>query len=267
MLRTLIEKAKVFDSWRNAFGAQAAFYFGVHRAKIALGFPEPAEFKMRPRHSQHPVSARLRGSSDMSVLFQIFFFDEYGCLRNLKAPRLIFDLGANVGYSSAYFLSAFPTASIVAVEPDPENFAACQRNVAAFGGRARLVRGAVWSERCQLALTPGSSGDGREWAREVRLVKEKEEATVEAWDIPSLLRLTDNAEIDLLKVDIEGSETSLFGPNSAAWLPKVKNICIELHGPACEEVFFAALTNYDYDLGHSGELTICTNLRQTAMPT
>ncbi len=39
----------------------------------------------------------------------------------------------------------------------------------------------------------------------------------------------------------------------------IRNICIELHGKGCEEVFFAALKDFDYKLGHSGELAICRN--------
>jgi hypothetical protein len=32
-------------------------------------------------------------------------------------------------------------------------------------------------------------------------------------------------------------------------------------GPDCEDTFFRALADYDYELEHSGELTICRGLR------
>jgi len=57
----------------------------------------------------------------MQVFDQIFICQEYLCLRNLKEPSLVLDLGANVGFSAAYFLSAFPKARVVAVEPDERN--------------------------------------------------------------------------------------------------------------------------------------------------
>ena len=66
--------------------------------------------------------------------------------------------------------------------------------------------------------------------------------------------------VDLLKVDIERAELSVFGESAGLWLLKVRNICIELHGKDCEEVFFAALKDFDYELKHFGELTICRNL-------
>jgi hypothetical protein len=118
-----------------------------------------------------------------------------------------------------------------------------------------------------LALSRGTFGDGREWASEVREPPEQPGTeAVQGWDIPSLLRLTGKEQIDLLKVDIEGSEVNVFGPESSSWLHKVSNICIELHGPHCEEVFFHALRDFEYELSHSGELTVCSNLRPKCNP-
>jgi FkbM family methyltransferase len=209
------------------------------------------------------VDARLGGSSDLTVFKQIFQFEEYACLLDIPSPRLIVDLGANVGYSSAYFLSCFPTATLLAVEPDPSNFEICCKNLAPYGSRAQIVLGAVWSNRSRLVLSRGTFGDGCEWATQVRQSEGKEDqATVEGWDIPSLLDLAGSKQIDLLKVDIERSELDLFGGGSSSWLPQVRNICIELHGEDCKDVFLGALKDFEYDLGYSGELTICRNLRR-----
>lgn len=70
------------------------------------------------------------------------------------------------------------------------------------------------------------------------------------------------AKIDLLKIDIEGAELELFRA-PADWLNDVSSIVIELHGAECEKVFFKALKGYQYELGSSGELTICKNMRRT----
>ncbi len=218
--------------------------------------------KIKPRQANYPLFARLGDSSDISVFNEIFNFNGYASLRNLPSPRLIVDLGANVGYASAYFLSCFSTANVVAVEPDPGTFELCCRNLAPYGGRVQVVRGAAWSRRCKLELARGA-GDGREWATQVRESNgRRDDATVEGWDIPSLLELSGGREIDLLKIDVEGSELEIFGNNSSRWLPKVRNICIELHGPACEEAFLRALGDFEYDLGLFGDLTICWNLRR-----
>jgi FkbM family methyltransferase len=199
----------------------------------------------------------------MAAFHQIFVFDEYECLRKISSPRLILDLGANVGYSSAYFLTCFPNATVVSVEPDPSNFELCCENLAPYGDRAHVVLGAVWSKRSRLVLSRGTFGDGLDWATQVHEIDgEPDRAAVEGWDIPSLMELTGGEQIDLLKVDIERSELNVFGANSSSWLPNVRNICIELHGTDCREVFLRALRDFKYDLGQSGELTICSNLQR-----
>ena len=80
------------------------------------------------------------------------------------------------------------------------------------------------------------------------------------------MQLAGEEQVDLLKVDIERSELELFGSSSSAWLPKVRNICIELHGRDCTEVFLDALKGFDYEPGRSGELTLSINLRRKTTP-
>lgn len=252
----------VFHNWVKSAGWRAALTWAVYRTKTALGFQQPPSLKIKPHRAKYPVIARLSGSSDIAVFRQIFQVDEYACIRDIPSPYLILDLGANVGYSSAYLLSCFPTATVVAVEPDPDNFEICRNNLAPYGDRAQLVHGAVWYKRCRLAVVRGFN-NGCEWATQVRESEGSEdEATIEGWDVPGLLQLAGGKQIDLLKVDIERSELGVFGANSSWWLPKVRNICIELHGADCREVFLRALEDFEYAIGSSGELTICRNLRR-----
>jgi FkbM family methyltransferase len=201
----------------------------------------------------------------MQVFYQIFEIEEYSVLRDLSDVSLVIDLGANVGFSSAYFLSCFPNARVIAVEPDSQNIAICRVNLEPYKDRATTLHGAAWSERTKLNLNRDGFGDGREWAIQVEKADDGKAGEVQAWDIGSLIDLSGSACVDLLKVDIERAELAVFGETARDWLPRVKNICIELHGSDCEEVFFKSLANFTYDLAHSGELTICRNLR--ARPT
>ncbi len=227
-----------------------------------LGVRQPATWRVHPQQVQHSLTARLGNSSDMSVFDQIFINEEYACLRGLKDPLLLVDLGANVGFSSAYFLSLFPKSRVVAVEPDDRNIAICRTNLSPYGRRVLLLHGAVWSTTTRLCLSRGTFGDGREWATQVcEPIRVGMVAEIDAWDVASLIEMAGGGTVDLLKVDIEGAELSVFGKFANAWLPQVRNICIELHGRDCEQAFFAALAGYCYELEHSGELTICRNLR------
>jgi FkbM family methyltransferase len=205
----------------------------------------------------------MRGgsSSDIDVFDQIIMGLEYEPLNDLQ-PHFILDLGANIGLSSAWFLSRFPRAEVLAVEPDPCNFYLCCHNLARYGRSARVLLGAAWSKRSKVVLSH-SSGDGREWASRVYdYPSHGTEPQVDAWDIASLIKMSNAKAVDLLKVDIERSELEVFARGYEDWLPLVRNICIELHDRECKEVFFTALANYDFDLLASDELTICKNLRQ-----
>jgi len=216
--------------------------------------------KLKPINSTHPVLMRM-GTSDRQVFGQVFIEREYETLE-LDHPKTILDLGANVGYASAYFLSRFPGCKVVAVEPDPGNYAVCCRNLAPFGERAKVLHAAAWVERTRLVLERGAFRDGRDWTAQVReaSVAGQESGTIEAYDLPSLISLCKVPEIDLLKIDIERSELELFSRNSENWLPRVRNLCIELHGADCEEVFFRALSRFSYDLSSGGDLIVCQNI-------
>ena len=109
------------------------------------------ELTLTSRLLEYPVSAR-RGSSDLQVFHQIFIQREYRCLDDLDLNGLILDLGANVGYSTAYFLSRFPNCFVVAVEPDPENYEYLVKNVAAYGHRVTTLKAAVWPRSEYLAI-------------------------------------------------------------------------------------------------------------------
>jgi FkbM family methyltransferase len=247
--------------WWRTVGTVSTFQFLLVRLGRKLRFPWPASGHFHPRQVQYTLTARLRGSSDLDVFRQIFIIEEYSALRGMKNISLVLDLGANVGYFSTYSLSCFPNSRVVAVEPDERNIAVCKINLKPYGERAILLCGAVWAERTALCLSIGSYGDGREWATQVVQPPDGSAGYVQAWDVGSLIDMAGAAELDLLKVDIEGAEQVVFGETARTWLPRVHNICIELHGPECQETFFNALAEYDYELDHSGELTICKDLR------
>jgi FkbM family methyltransferase len=261
----IVERARndistLIKSWR-AIGAISTLQWLLFRIGQEFKIGWPRSWRMHPRQVQHALVVRLRGSSDLNVFNQIFIQQEYLSLRSLKNVSLVLDLGANVGYSSAYFLKCFPKSRVVAVEPDDRNVEICSMNLKPYADRALLLHGAAWSECTTLFLSRGNFGDGREWATQVVQSPEGNTDSVQAWDVGSLIDLAGSAEVDLLKVDIEKAELAVFGETAKKWLPRVHNICIELHGPECKGMFFNALAGFDYELEYAGELTICKNIR------
>jgi FkbM family methyltransferase len=247
--------------WWRAIGALSTTEWLLIRINMKLGILGREQWHVLPRQVPHALTARLRGSSDLNVFTQIFVQEEYRSLRSLENVALVLDLGANVGYSSAYFLSCFPKARVMAVEPDERNVEICRINVKPYEDRVLLMHGAVWDACTELCLSKGAYGDGREWATQVLEPHGSSLGDVQAWDVSSLIDMTGSEDVDLLKVDIEGAELVVFGATAKTWLPRVRNICIELHGPECREAFFNALADFDYELEYSGELTICKDIR------
>lgn len=227
------------------------------RRRPALRSGQPAApVSLLSRHARHPLLCRP-GTSDVDAFALIFIEREFRCLDALSSARLIVDCGANVGYASAYLLSRFPDAQLVAIEPDPANFAILAQNLAPYGQRATARQAAVWSAPGALAFAAEPFRDGREWSRHVRAVQPQEAASVTAVDLATVLAETGQTRIDILKIDIEGAEVEVFSRNYERWLAATETLLIELHDERCREVFLRAIAREGFSCLQFGELTVC----------
>jgi FkbM family methyltransferase len=205
----------------------------------------------------------IRGnSSDADVFRQIFIDKEYSCLLDMQHVSLMIDAGANVGYSSLYFLDNFPNCKIIAIEPDPTNFAALEQNLAPYSDRVTLYNCGVWSQSGQLVIDNSTYRDGREWTRQVRECAPDEQGDFKAITIAEILRQTLPQCFSFLKMDIEGAEAVIFGDKSCQdWLADIDAIAIELHDDTsfgnATNLFYTAIEAQNFLISHSGELTIC----------
>jgi len=214
--------------------------------------------RIRTPDAQYPLLCRL-GTSDLATLDQIFGEREYSCFDDLKELDLIIDCGANVGYASAYFLSHFPSARVVAVEPDLENLEMLKKNLSPYSGRFSIVRAGIWSKNVGLRVARVARVKGvmASWAITVREVEPGESADIQAVTIMELLRQGNAARIALLKIDIEGAEAAVFSVDCEPWLSLVDNMSIELHGNECRTIFLKAIARQNFEISKAGELTIC----------
>jgi len=241
-------------------GVLSALRYDLQRARRAAGIA-PAVVTLTARRARHVLHARP-ASTDFTVFGQTFIAQPYACLDDLANVELIVDCGANVGFASAFLLTRFPCAELIAIEPDAGNFDVLQRNLVPYGPRARAQRAGVWSHPARLCIEERPYRGGGEWARQVRECAPNEAATIEAIDLSGVLASSGHHRISILKIDIEGAECVLFSaPNAGAWLAKVDCLAVELHddthfGP-CTEVFHRAIAGRGFALTQSGELTIC----------
>jgi FkbM family methyltransferase len=151
-------------------------------------------------------------------------------------PRLIVDLGANAGYASVFFALRYPAAQVIAVEPVPANAKLLRKNVRRLR-RVDVVEAAAWPRPARLGLVDPGKGY---WG--MRVVEDPA-GKIAAVTVPELLERAGADRIDVLKVDIEGSEQQLFSENTA-WLARVGLLVLELHDrfvPGCRAALDAAV--------------------------
>jgi FkbM family methyltransferase len=217
---------------------------------------------IRMRGRRAPILFARYGASDIEALKEVLRDRICGDLSNCMPPRYILDCGANVGYSSAYFLRTYPDGRVLAIEPDRGNYELCRLNLRAeiAAGRAVVLRAALWHRDERLLI----SNQGPEWARTVGRAAAMAEGGdwVEGYPLSKLIEISGFPRIDLLKIDIEGAELQVFEHGiSPELLHSVATIAIELHGPECRRVFLSALPDDTFELRHSGAYVIATNRR------
>ncbi len=195
--------------------------------------------------------------SDELMFEQIFINKEYAIKVPFK-PEIILDLGANVGYASLYFITRFPDARIIAVEPEENNFKAAVKNLEHYKN-IELIRGAVWNISGIINVIDSGYGEAAYMVQEGLITNPVKALTVE-----EIIRQRDISQIDILKIDIEGAEKELFDSGYESWLPLAKILIIETHDrykPGTSRSLCKAICQYDFSLELSGENLVFYNNR------
>ena len=153
-------------------------------------------------------------------------------------PDFIVDAGANAGFSVLRFQKQFPGARIIALEPEPRNILQFKKNCAPYPN-ITLEEKALWATHTRLRIRSLDVG------LNAFQVEEDASGSVEALSIKEVMRRHHLPRIDLLKVDIEGSEKTIFShANTKTWLQYVGMILIETHDSieeGCTEAVKGAL--------------------------
>jgi FkbM family methyltransferase len=198
-----------------------------------------------------PLTVRP-GTSDMCVFDDIFAHQEYGWTFGAP-PRVIVDAGAYIGLSTVYFADRYPDATIIAIEPDAENFELLTLNTARFPN-VHAVRAAAWVTSGSISLRDPGYGP---WGVQVTGAEPGAEH-VRAMTIDEIMREFNLDKIDLLKMDVEGSEKEIFA-DAGAWLSSVDAICIELHDRlknGCSSSFFEAVGDFPIQLRRREDILV-----------
>ena len=190
-------------------------------------------------------------------MHQIYVEQQYAPVGGI-GPGLIIDAGANVGYSTMWFLERYPTNRVTALEPDADSYEIARKNLSADNSRFTLHHAGLWDKACRLRIVESQYRDGRAWTRQVTECDDS--AGILGMTVDELLTASSEQRIALLKCDIEGAEAIVFKA-AAAWIDKVDAIAIELHDDShfgsASAAFFAAIAGQEFEVGVVGEVTVC----------
>jgi FkbM family methyltransferase len=206
---------------------------------------------VRPRGQEHTLALRL-GSSDIPTFRKVLVDCEYELPVSFE-PKTILDAGANVGLSAIYFATRFPNAKIVAIEPERANFELLLRNVAPYPNVTCLRKALVGAPRTVSIVDPGEGS----WAFQAAPAGDDQKAhidKVEGVTVSDVMRTFGWTHIDLLKLDIEGSEKEVFEAGRP-WIDNVDIIVAELHDAlrrGCSLAFYSATASFRQEF-HKGE--------------
>jgi FkbM family methyltransferase len=165
----------------------------------------------------------IRGidSSSFVFMYEEIFKKNIYHFKSATSRPFIIDCGANIGLSIIYFKRLYPDSTIIAFEPDPAIFAVLQQNINRTNlTDVSLINAALWSSETTLTFFQEGADGG--------FVSDKTgNISVKA----ELLSKYITAEVDFLKMDIEGAEINVV-KEITLHLKRVKNLFIEYHSYA-----------------------------------
>lgn len=196
------------------------------RPKLGVGgarLPGGKKFHMRPSVADREVFRQIFLDYEYSVA-------EFAQARNLSKfyesinDPLIVDAGANIGAASVWFALKYPRATVVAVEPDNDNFEMLKKNTLGFP-KIHCINAAIASVAGTLYLSDPGQGA---WAYRTAPSISDNSYGVPAITVESLLGDFQGKSPFIFKIDIEGAEAELFSHPSSI-VNNFKLIGIELH--------------------------------------
>jgi len=210
---------------------RASFRLAGKKLFPDLFYEQFDELRRLPRYNEAETKlfgktfALADAPSFFSMYDEIIKKEAYTFKTNAKNPYII-DCGANIGLSVIFFKRLYPNAEIIAFEPDEKIANILQKNMNSFAcSNVKIVRKAL-SDKEDVEIDFFSEGaDGGRISVSGDMSNRKVSTTRL---LPYL-----NKEVDMLKIDIEGAETSVI-EDCAEKLKNVKNLFVEYHSMVSE---------------------------------
>jgi len=225
--------------------------YGLRSAK-----GEQIEGQMLELRMKSPIQGKVflrEVGSDILTFNEVIKEQVYkNILAKLKDCETVVDLGANIGLTSLYFASHYPSSKLLAVEPNPGTYKMLAANLKELidSGRCQTLKAAVWGRKKALVADHSHAPDHysafvTKEATGEDTGEDTGEETMMGLPIQEIINDSGFKKIDLLKVDIEGAEVELF-KGDVNWLRHVNSIAIEFHGDSREMCRFDEIMR-DYE--------------------
>jgi FkbM family methyltransferase len=220
------------DHYRAAAQMLRCYPDRLEAMRRYLGGGGDYPYRCRIRTPLGVVTATLHSSDDMLTVNEVFCRQDYRAETNL---RVAVDLGANIGISALYFLTRSAHSQVYSWEPDPKNIARLRHNLQGFEDRYRLAEAAV-ALRTGTA-TFGVEPIGRYGTLELDMPTghpPTDLIEVETTAIGEILEqvIAHHGQIDILKIDVEGTEEQLVASISDEHLARIETIVYETNESA-----------------------------------
>ncbi len=222
------------------------------------------------------ICLRTSHGSDASCFYHIFVRKSYDIDRFAHAEVIqqyyeklsltgripvIIDAGANVGAASIWFSRRYPTARVVAVEPDSANASMARYNTSTLPN-VMVVEASIGGSAGYSATV--SDVSGRSDRIQSKRVFENDGSAIRVVTVDFLVNgYGATAALFIVKIDIEGFESDLF-EGDISWVKHAPIIEIELHDwmfPTrnTSASFFKAIAAENYSVLVSGDTLVCVN--------
>ena len=188
-------------------------------------------------------------SSDQNVYEEIFDYNCYSFVSdylNGIASPLILDLGANIGLASVYFSQFCTGGTYICVEPNQDNINTLIINLNSNHLNHKVVNKGIWHETTNMFLEKTSES----WTACLKNQnKGNNSQLIETTTISNIIDEYRINNIDLIKIDIEGSEYNLFFESKCLdFLYITKSIIIEIHDYKTFDIYLKLLRSYKFNV-------------------
>jgi FkbM family methyltransferase len=173
-----------------------------------------------------------RDTADESVWNEIFKYREYrACDDVIRNARIIFDIGAHAGFFALYSKALNKDVDVVCVEPNEDNVNAMEANFKLNNvlSAIKIIKAGLVPRDGDYCLEISNDSHNHKVVNVDDRQSKKAYKLIHSITFSDLMSVCKCSQVDLVKIDIEGSEKRLFEIWDDVDWKGIKNLIFEYH--------------------------------------